>query len=109
MVMLKSLIIAVLAAITPHATSGSCTPGINYCYDTLVKYSKKQTLSVDRDAKAVDYDSAKLQQAIDLLNQPSVPANKIKFHCNDDQSVTVNRTCVKLCVDGGRGNSDFCY
>lgn len=47
MVMLKSLIIAVLAAITPHATSGSCTPGINYCYDTLVKYSKKQTLSVD--------------------------------------------------------------
>ncbi|KAG6186947.1 hypothetical protein E4U27_008203 [Claviceps purpurea] len=94
MVVLKSLIIAVLAAITPHATSGSCTPGLNYCYDTLVKYN---------------YDSAKLQQAIDLLNQPSVPANKIKFHCNDDQSVTVNRTCVKLCVDGGRGNSDFCY
>ncbi|KAG6170049.1 hypothetical protein E4U51_001181 [Claviceps purpurea] len=93
MVVLKSLIIAVLAAITPHATSGSCTPGLNYCYDTLVEYN---------------YDSAKLQQAIDLY-QPSVRENKIKFHCNDDQSVTVARTCDKLCINGGRGNNDFCY
>ncbi|KAG6037129.1 hypothetical protein E4U19_002601 [Claviceps sp. Clav32 group G5] len=92
--MLRSLMIAVIVAITPRATSGSCTPGLNYCYDTLVKYN---------------YDSAKLKQAVDLLNQPSVPVNKIKLHCNDDQSVTVNRTCVKLCVDGGAGRSDFCF
>ncbi|KAG6048266.1 hypothetical protein E4U33_000999 [Claviceps sp. LM78 group G4] len=52
---------------------GSCTPGLNYCYDTLVKYN---------------YDPAKLKEAVDLLNQPSLPANKIKLHCNDDQSVT---------------------
>ncbi|KAG6080585.1 hypothetical protein E4U15_003251 [Claviceps sp. LM218 group G6] len=48
MVAIKSLMIAVIVAIAPVAQAWNCTSGLEYCYNNLVKFSKKNLLSFMR-------------------------------------------------------------
>ncbi|KAG6122838.1 hypothetical protein E4U13_001109 [Claviceps humidiphila] len=92
MVAIKSLMIAVIVAIAPVAQAWNCTSGLEYCYNNLVKFN---------------YDAEKLTQA--THNLPLFKLRQTKFHCNEDGSVTLDETCMALCMDAGQGRSDFCF
>lgn len=126
MVAIKSLMIAVIVAIAPVAQAWNCTSGLEYCYNNLVKFSEKNPWTLVLYAKALggmrkrsvedrvltcfpspDYDAEKLTQA--THNLPLFKLRQTKFHCNEDGSVTLDETCMALCMDAGQGRSDFCF
>ncbi|KAG5949413.1 hypothetical protein E4U60_005604 [Claviceps pazoutovae] len=83
MVKILSILIATLAAVSPLAQAGACTPGLIYCGHTLETYG---------------YPGAQNLDTITL------------YSCQSDGSVKKLKKCSvgMFCIDGGGGNDDFC-
>ncbi|KAG6084523.1 hypothetical protein E4U30_006827 [Claviceps sp. LM220 group G6] len=80
MVKILSVFMATLAAISPVAQAGGCTPGLNYCGSTLIKYGVKKPTEVVPD---------------------------FSYHCQPDGTVKFNHKC-DYCVEKGAGQNDLC-
>ncbi|KAG5915956.1 hypothetical protein E4U42_007866 [Claviceps africana] len=91
-----SIVIAALAAVAPLAEAGNCTPGLKYCGHTLLAYG--------------NYES-RIYQA--LGHGPSSWNNEEQrslFNCvGPNGEIQLERTCAKLCIDQGLGQSDKCW
>ncbi|KAG6057098.1 hypothetical protein E4U32_005365 [Claviceps aff. humidiphila group G2b] len=59
MVQIKSLMIAVIVAVAPVAQAGACTPGLDYCAATLVRYGKKPRFICTRSARTDNFSEFK--------------------------------------------------
>ncbi|KAG6048843.1 hypothetical protein E4U17_007016 [Claviceps sp. LM77 group G4] len=92
MVQIKSLMVAMIVAVAPVAQAGACTPGLDYCAATLVRYGA----GGESLARAIKKFSDKKN------------LNKLMLTCNADGSVTPVRFCRNRCLNGGRGHSDYC-
>ncbi|KAG6080587.1 hypothetical protein E4U15_003253 [Claviceps sp. LM218 group G6] len=90
MVQIKSLMIAVIVAVAPVAQAGACTPGLDYCAATLVRYGA---------------GGESLARAIKKYSDKKT---KLVLTCNRDGSVTPVRFCRNRCLNGGSGRSDYC-
>ncbi|KAG6318514.1 hypothetical protein E4U22_005364 [Claviceps purpurea] len=77
-----SILIATLAVVSPVVQAGGCTPGLDYCGQTLKTYGYPGAQSLGRDTL---------------------------YQCQSDGSVKeLNRCYPSRCTDGGGGNDDFC-
>ncbi|KAG6133994.1 hypothetical protein E4U38_002601 [Claviceps purpurea] len=79
-----SILIATLAVVSPVVQAGACTPGLDYCGQTLKTYG---------------YPGAQ-----------SLSSNAL-YRCQSNGSVKKLKECGfrQFCIDGGSGRSDLCF
>ncbi|KAG5928821.1 hypothetical protein E4U53_002579 [Claviceps sorghi] len=96
MVKIVPMVIAALAAVSPLAEAGNCTPGLKYCGHTLLAYG--------------DY-SARIYAA--LGHGPYIVDNEEQrtlFTCvGPNGEIQVDKICSRMCFDKGAGRSDECW
>ncbi|KFY21536.1 hypothetical protein V493_07329 [Pseudogymnoascus sp. VKM F-4281 (FW-2241)] len=90
------LIATVLAVLATGAIAENCTPGLNYCGKTLLAVGKYQP----------QIDQAVYGAGKQLLNYGKGDL----FYCvgGDNGVIRWKAHCGKGCVDGGRGDNDYC-
>ncbi|OJJ75277.1 hypothetical protein ASPBRDRAFT_53206 [Aspergillus brasiliensis CBS 101740] len=87
-----------LIATANAAVTGYCTPGMDYCSGVLDDVG---------DNDAAISDALRRSGHANTIQLPGI-WNYFLFHCNDDKSLTVVKTCAFPCHNNGAGQSDSC-
>ncbi|KAG6022381.1 hypothetical protein E4U19_005087 [Claviceps sp. Clav32 group G5] len=81
MVQIKSLMVAVIVAVAPVAQAGTCTPGLDYCAATLVRYGKKKQDSFAADRRRWRESGTRNQEVLGQEEQIDVDLQS-RWKCN---------------------------
>ncbi|KAH6673854.1 hypothetical protein B0J14DRAFT_667452 [Halenospora varia] len=84
---------ALLTMLVTSVVANNCKQGINYCGSTLLRVGNYQW---DINRICMDHQIA------------PAAGNNVLFSCGANGGIDLVQNCIKGCIDGGRGNNDYC-